>query len=107
MIGSNCTNNQAEYTGLIHGLQAALARGVRTLEVYGDSQLVIKQMTGEYKVKNPVLKGMHRMAQLLASRFATIAYHWVDRNKNKPADALSSRAMHQPWTAEETADPII
>jgi len=106
MIGTNCTNNQAEYTGLIHGLQAAVARGVRTITVYGDSELVIKQMKGEYKVKNPVLKGMNQRAQLLAGSFANITYNWVERSKNKPADALSGRAMHQPSSAEECAERI-
>jgi len=80
---------------------------VRMLDVYGDSELVIKQMKGEYKVKNPVLKGMNQRAQLLAGSFANITYNWVERSKNKPADALSRRAMHQPWTVEETADPVV
>ena len=101
-----CTNNQAEYTGLIHGLQAAVARNVRQIEVYGDSELVIKQMKGEYKVKNVVLQGMHQKAQSLARHFSQISYHWVERSKNKPADALSNRAMHQPSSAEECGDLV-
>eukprot|EP00598_Pedospumella_elongata_P016326 CAMPEP_0184989004 /NCGR_PEP_ID=MMETSP1098-20130426/26488_1 /TAXON_ID=89044 /ORGANISM="Spumella elongata, Strain CCAP 955/1" /LENGTH=318 /DNA_ID=CAMNT_0027513883 /DNA_START=76 /DNA_END=1032 /DNA_ORIENTATION=+ len=99
-----CTNNQAEYVGLIHGLQAAIAHKVTHLTVYGDSELVIKQMKGLYKVKNPILQVLNVKAQSLANQLTSVSYNWVERSKNKPADALSNVAMYQPDSAEECAD---
>eukprot|EP01032_Pedospumella_encystans_P017986 gene17986-20490_t len=99
-----CTNNQAEYVGLIHGLQAAIAHKVTHLTVYGDSELVIKQMKGLYKVKNPILQVLNMKAQSLAHQLTSVSYNWVERSKNKPADALSNVAMYQPDLAEECAD---
>ena len=99
-----CTNNQAEYVGLIHGLQAAIAHKVTDLTVYGDSELVIKQMKGLYKVKNPILQVLNVKAQFLAHQFLSVSYNWVERSKNKSADALSNTAMYQPDSAEECAD---
>jgi ribonuclease HI len=99
-----CTNNQAEYTGLIHGLHCAALRGVRELTVYGDSELVVKQMRGEYKVKNPVLQEMKTRAAALADKFPKVTFHWIERAKNTKADELSKRAMCKRDTAEEAAD---
>jgi ribonuclease HI len=99
-----CTNNQAEYTGLIHGLHCAALRGVRELTVYGDSELVVKQMRGEYKVKNPVLQEMKTRAAALADKFPMVTFHWIERAKNTKADELSKRAMCKRDTAEEAAD---
>jgi ribonuclease HI len=99
-----CTNNQAEYVGLIHGLQCASLRGVRELTVYGDSELVVKQMRGEYKVKNAGMKVMNTRAAALAAKFPKLSYNWIERAKNTRADGLSKRAMLQRNTAEEAAD---
>jgi ribonuclease HI len=99
-----CTNNQAEYTGLIHGLHTALRLGVRELWVYGDSELVVKQMKREYRVKNPVLQSMHTRAADLAARLGSVHYAWIERARNDRADALSKRAMLQRDKAEEAAD---
>jgi ribonuclease HI len=99
-----CTNNQAEYTGLIHGLHTALRLGVRELWVYGDSELVVKQMKGEYRVKNPVLQSMHTRAADLAGRLGSVQYAWIERARNDRADALSKRAMLQRDKTEEAAD---
>jgi ribonuclease HI len=99
-----CTNNQAEYTGLIHGLHAALRLGVRELWVYGDSELVVKQMKREYRVKNPVLQSMHTRAAELAGRLGSVHYAWIERARNDRADALSKRAMLQRDKTEEAAD---
>ena len=99
-----CTNNQAEYVGLIHGMTAALHCGVQDLLVYGDSEVVIKQMTGQYQVKNPTLQGMHQRAQSLRSRFRRIQLQWIPREKNGGADALSKQAMHHSEQVTEAAD---
>jgi ribonuclease HI len=88
--GHSTTNNEAEYTGLILGLNAALKQGITELQVRGDSQLVIRQMQGKYKVNSPKLVPLHACATTLASKFAKIDYEHVYRDKNKRADALSN-----------------
>jgi ribonuclease HI len=88
--GYSTTNNEAEYTGLILGLNAALKQGMTELQVCGDSQLVIRQMQGKYKVNSPKLAPLHQCAVALASKFAKIEYEHVYRDKNQRADALSN-----------------
>ena len=96
--GHNTTNNEAEYTGLILGLNEALKRGITELHVRGDSQLVIRQMQGKYKVNSPKLIPLHQCATTLASKFAKIEFEHVYRDKNQRADALSNRG--------ETSSPL-
>ena len=88
--GYSTTNNEAEYTGLILGLNAALKCGIMELQVRGDSQLVIRQMQGKYRVNSPKLVPLHQCATTLASKFAKIDYEHVYRDKNQRADALSN-----------------
>lgn len=88
--GYNTTNNEAEYTGLILGLNEALKIGLSELQVRGDSQLVIRQMQGKYKVNSPKLAPLHQCASTLASKFAKIEFEHVYRDKNQRADALSN-----------------
>jgi ribonuclease HI len=91
-VGHRATNNEAEYTGLILGLTEALKRGITTeLLVRGDSQLVIRQMQGKYKVNSPNLASLHQCVTNLASQFAKIEFEHVYRDNNKRADALSNR----------------
>src|SRR5207244_4859624 len=68
------TNNVAEYRALIAGLEAALERGVNELEVVSDSELVVKQMRGEYKVKNAALRELSMQAARLARRLEKVVY---------------------------------
>lgn len=88
-----CTNNEAEYTALWTGLQIALNRGFNEIEVFVDSELVAKQMTGEYKVKNDRLKKMHQRAKTLVKNFEKVTFTHVKRGKNKKADALVNDAL--------------
>jgi len=88
--GHSATNNEAEYTGLILGLNEALKQGITELKVCGDSQLVIRQMQGKYKVNSPNLVPLHQCATTLASKFAKIEFEHVYRDSNKRADALSN-----------------
>lgn len=88
--GHSTTNNEAEYTGLILGLNSALKQGITELQVRGDSQLVIRQMQGKYKVNSPKLAPLHKCATTLAAKFAKIEYEHVYRDKNQRADALSN-----------------
>lgn len=86
------TVNTAEYHGLITLLEEALEYKAQNLTVYGDSQLVIYQMQGRYKVKNPRLKTLHRKAKLLAADIPGIVqYEWIPRSKNTVADRLSKQ----------------
>ena len=98
-----CTNNQAEYVGLIHGIKAALRHQVTQLHVFGDSELVIRQMTRVYKVKNPTLKQLHRLCDDLCQQFQSIKFEWIDRSRNIGADTLSKQAMRHDHEALEEA----
>lgn len=88
--GYSATNNEAEYTGLILGLNTALKQGITELHVRGDSQLVIRQMQGKYKVNSPKLAPLYQCAVTLASKFDKIDYEHVYRDSNARADALSN-----------------
>jgi len=87
------TNNVAEYRALIAGLDAALERGVTELEVVSDSELVVKQMRGEYKVKNAVLRELSTEAARFARRFDKVVYTAVRREHNELADRLVNEAL--------------
>lgn len=88
------TNNVAEYKALVGGLAAAKRIATEAhIEVRMDSELVIKQMKGLYKVKHPNLKPLHAEAMHLATAFASVVYTHVPREKNKIADALANDAM--------------
>lgn len=83
------TNNQAEYRALIEGLRLALEHGVDTLHVRGDSQLIVKQVTGEYKVKQPQLRTLLIEARGLVDKFKSVKFEHVLRGFNERADALA------------------
>jgi ribonuclease HI len=87
------TNNVAEYRALIAGLEAALERGVTELEVVSDSELVVKQMRGEYKVKNAALRELSLEASRLARKLRSVAYTAVRREHNELADRLVNEAL--------------
>lgn len=89
-VGLKETNNVAEYTGLITGLKAALNMGATRLNVKGDSDLIIKQMNGAYKVKSPNLIELYEEATQLAKQFETITFVHVYRHLNKRADELAN-----------------
>lgn len=92
-VGDSVTNNVAEYTGLIIGLEKALDYGVKELSVKGDSLLVIRQMKGEYKVNAPTLINLYKKAVELAKQFGSISFEHVYRHDNKRADQLSNEAL--------------
>lgn len=73
------TNNEAEYQALIAGLTAAARHGGTQVAVFSDSELVMRQMTGRYRVSSPRLQPLHREASLLASRFRRVTYTSVPR----------------------------
>jgi ribonuclease HI len=87
------TNNVAEYRALLAGLEAAIARGANPLTVYMDSELVVRQMTGEYRVKHPGLKPLHASARSLAAKLGHVSFRAVRRGENERADALVNGAL--------------
>jgi ribonuclease HI len=89
------TNNVAEWTALCIGLEAAVERPIRRLAVRLDSELVVKQMRGEYRVKNPALQPLHRRARALVSRFEHVDIKHVPRKQNALADALVNHVLDQ------------
>ena len=87
------TNNVAEYRALLAGLESALERGVDELEVVSDSELLVKQMRGEYKVKNAALRELVDEAESLARRLGRVSYTAVRREHNELADRLVNDAL--------------
>ena len=87
------TNNVAEYRGLVAGMEKAAELGVRELEVVSDSELLVKQMLGEYRVKNEALKALWEEANDLERRFAKVRYKAVRRHHNELADSLVNEAL--------------
>ncbi len=87
------TNNIAEWSALIEGLKLARAHGCSELEVRGDSQLIIRQITGRYAVKSQNLIPLYNEAKKLCKNFGKISFKWVQREKNADTDALSNRAL--------------
>jgi len=89
------TNNKAEYLALICGLRKAAEWRPERLEVYMDSKLVVEQVSGRYKVRNPDLQPLHRQAVDLLRQFPRVTVGHVPRERNRGADALANRAIDE------------
>lgn len=90
------TNNVAEYVGAIRALEYLIGRGYHgAVVVVGDSQLVVRQMTGEYEVKAEHLRPYHDHLASLSGRLGEVRFVWVPREENTRADALSQRAIEE------------
>jgi ribonuclease HI len=87
------TNNFAEYTALVEGLGLATELGVKKLVVHSDSELLVKQMNGEYRVKNPDLLDLYHEAKRLIGRFERVTLSHIRREQNKRADELGNEAL--------------
>lgn len=87
------TNNVAEYTALLNALERAEEFGGRNLAVFSDSELLVKQMNGEYRVKSEELKGLHAEATELLTSFGKVTILHVRRDQNSRADALCNAAL--------------
>ena len=87
------TNNIAEYHGLIAALQWAVEHEVKQITVKGDSQLIVEQMRGNYKVKNEGLKPLYLQARMLVMQIGDVRFEHVPREQNKDADRLSNLGM--------------
>ncbi|XP_021747640.1 uncharacterized protein LOC110713503 [Chenopodium quinoa] len=102
MLTQLCSNNMAEYQALIMGLQMAVEMEIQDLDVYGDSQLVISQLLGEYEVNKEDLITYHKHALRLLDKFDIVKLSHVLRSANKMADALAGLAATLELGAEET-----
>jgi ribonuclease HI len=87
------TNNVAEYSALVAGLEKAAEIGVTELQVISDSELMVKQMLGEYRVKNEALRDLSVRAARLAREVGSVSYRAVRREQNKLADQLVNEAL--------------
>lgn len=94
-LGHDVTNNVAEYMALVKALEWLLEHKLagEELVIRGDSQLVIKQLRGEYAVRSPRLAQPYRRVVALLSRFSSYRVEWIPREKNSEADALSAEAL--------------
>jgi ribonuclease HI len=90
------TNNIAEYTGLVKALEHARHLGATRITVYSDSELMVKQMNGEYRVKNEGLLPLYQQAAQLRKAFAYVAIRHIRRERNTQADRLCNEAMDNP-----------
>jgi ribonuclease HI len=99
------TNNVAEYQALLWGLRAARALGVTRLLVKADSELVVKQLRGEYRVKNEGLKPLFLEAQALRRAFTSVEFTHIRREQNEMADALANKAMDGRCVVGEAPEP--
>ncbi len=87
------TNNYAEYSGLLAALNYTIRHGFKALKVVSDSELMVKQINGEYKVNNPTLKELHGRAMKMADQLDYFEIAHVLREKNREADRLANLAM--------------
>ncbi len=87
------TNNVAEYTALIRALERAAELGCRDITVYADSELMIKQLNGEYRVRNDGLIPLFQEVQRLKRNFSKITFGYVPRERNKRADQLANMGI--------------
>lgn len=89
------TNNIAEYTAAIMGLEYAATQGASRVNLFADSELLVKQLNGAYKVKNEGLKPLYRKAKELIAKIGSVEVQYIPREKNKEADALANKAIDE------------
>ncbi len=99
------TNNVAEYNGLLAALKWTIDHGHRRLHIRADSELLVKQMRGEYKVKNPGLQPLAARARALVSQLDQVRFEHVRREHNKDADRLSNVGMDEAEAALRNPPP--
>ena len=91
----NKTNNEAEYMALLLGLTLAVKNNIKDLECNMDSELLVKQLNGEYKVKNENLKKLYLKVKDIEKRFTSISYKHIPRKENASADALVNQILDE------------
>ena len=91
----DATNNEAEYSALIRGLEIGLELNIINIKIYADSELVVKQVSGEYKVKHERMKPLHQKTIALLRQYSNWSLQHVPRDDNTIADKLSKKGMEQ------------
>jgi ribonuclease HI len=99
------TNNVAEYTALVRALERAEQLGIKRLHIRSDSELLVKQMNGQYKVKNPDLRALYEEAKRLIGSFDHVAIRHVPRSENPDADRLCNEALDGASGADDSPAP--
>jgi ribonuclease HI len=89
------TNNIAEYTAAIIGLEYALKQGATSVKLFADSELLVKQLNGEYRVKNEGLKPLYLRVKELIEKIRRVEVQYISRELNKEADALANKAIDE------------
>ncbi len=89
------TNNEAEYWALLLGLREAKRLGVRSVQVFTDSELIERQVNGSYRVKHPNLKGLHKMVSQTLEEFSSFTIQSIPREENQEADRLANQAIER------------
>ena len=92
-LGKNETNNKAEYGALIVGLSKCLHHSTGIIHVYSDSELMVKQLNGSYKISKPHLRDLAEQVHKLVENFDKVTFHHIKREKNARADALANKAV--------------
>src|SRR5439155_13542369 len=92
------TNNVAEYTAALEGLRLARELGATTALLRSDSRLLVEQLTGRFRVKNPTLQRLHQEVRTVAKSFRHVSYEHVPRTQNRAADALANEGVDA-WLA--------
>ena len=95
------TNNVAEYQALVVGLKAAQALAARKVDAFSDSELLVRQMNGQYRVRNPKLQPLFLQARELAARFDGFVIRHVGRQENRHADLLVNLAMDRRCSVDD------
>jgi len=98
------TSNVAEYQGLLRGLERAAALGANEARVFADSELLVRQMTGVYRVRNPGLKPLFEQARQQIGQFRRVRFTHVPRTENADADRLANQAMNLRADVEDAAE---
>lgn len=91
----NTTNNVAEYTALIYGLQEALMLNAQSIKINTDSQLLYRQINKVYKIKNPNILGLYNQVLHLMSAFKEVSINYISRKENRGADKLADQAIKE------------
>lgn len=96
-FSKDSTNNVAEYTALVKALQWLLENNLSStkVEIKSDSQLIVNQLTGDYKVKSKRIMSLYKQVLILKSKFQDIQIKWVPREKNREADRLTNKAYNR------------
>ncbi len=96
-FSKDSTNNVAEYTALVKALEWLLENNLSStkVEIKSDSQLIVNQLTGDYKVKSKRIMSLYKQVLLLKSKFQDIQIKWVPREKNREADRLTNKAYNK------------